>query len=392
MTRLPRASLVAFLIVSSSAFARQNPLAPNNPAPANGQANFPAWLRPGVRISYNSGDSTIPNTPLALQPDGKGNWTDTAGRSFKPGVGGVGVTAIDIVDVTADTLAADARAYMNIDTNTGEHQFMSSTGILGTANGLTDFWIPPARLRAMRDGNENGVQIVKAPYPLNGRNIDAVSITTTQAGYTRYVYDVETGLMIVSSSAHKNEATNSTLISHAQLIDVRPRNLPWGNDPLPDWMGPNHQLDYQGVYNTIIPGVGENPWRYAISFALGERHGNAVRVQQSSTIDQGNGQQPSQSQSERVFGPGGIGPIYISPQTLARLQPNQVIDEDAPTRSRISFVGFQNNLAFIAEQRGTETYQFGYDTQSGVLRMIYLEQQKVGGSSLRVQLQLANMR
>ncbi len=365
------------------------PIAPFVQAePAKG---FPAWMKPGTRISYSAGDSIIPNSPLALQPDGKGNWFDTQGRQFTPGSGGVGIAALDLVDVSDTTLAADLRNYINLDVNTGEHAFVSSSGLLGTANGLGDFWIPPDRLRAMHEGTENDVQIVHAPYPLNGKTYDSLSISTyNDRGFTRFVYDIDTGLMIVSSSSHP-QGDRSNAISHAQLIEVRERKLPWSNDALPDWMNAQHQLDYQGVFNTIIPGVGENPWRYSISFELTKRHGNAVAAKQKSELDQGNGMPPTQSAMDRVFGAGGVGPLYIAPQTLAGLQPNQVIDEDRPTQTRIVFVGVQNNLAFIADQRSTETYQFGYDLKTGVLNMIYLEKHQ-GTGIIRVRLQLANFR
>lgn len=402
--------LLIVLGLGGHALAKQNPLAPQNPiqpgnplAPGNPdvpgnplaganqqQGAFPAWMKAGVRVTYESGDSIIPDTPLALQPDGKGNWFDTQGRAFTPGRGGVGITALDIVDVTADTLAADLRNYAATLLDQSQYTFVSSTGVLGTANGLGDFWMPPDRLRAMPAGNNNGVMVTRETYPLNGRDIDAIGITTyDRQGFTRLVYDSESGLLIVLSSSRVSG--NSNVIAHLRLLGIREMKLPWKDDALPDWMSPNHQIDYTGVYNNIANGM-ESPMRYSFSLALGERHGNAVRAKQVTVLEQGNGMPPANGQSDRVFGAGGLGPFFINPQTLAKLQPGQVLDEDAATKSRLSFAGVQNGLAYIAEQRGIETYQFGYDTQNGVLRVVFLEKQQGLGAVLRVQLQLSNLR
>jgi hypothetical protein len=52
---------------------------------------------------------------------------------------------------------------------------------------------------------------------------------------------------------------------------------------------------------------------------------------------------------------------------LRRLQPNQVLDEDPVTRSTVTYLGTDGNLALIVEKSPRDTAEFWYDARTGQL-------------------------
>lgn len=396
--------------------AAQTPL-PGHAGPAAGgqpgqpraeSPGAPVGLEPGLRVTYYMGSASIPGARTVLSQDDKGNWIDPAtGRRYaeadNPGSAGAGYYQLNVVAADDRAIAVDARNYLLIDPQNDRTLLSTATAYLGTPEGLGDFWQPPAKLAAMADGDSGGTRIRRMVYPVNNRNYNAVTITTTSgANYIRNVYDLESGLLIAASSSSIGSATmtpnpngtssvgaGATMITSTRILDVRKLEIPWAGQPLPAWAAAGKRLTYAGQYATLMQGAPVIPWKLDVTLDITRAHPAWVGVKQNSRLDTGMGGPPQDSPSDRVSGTTMIDPIWINPQTLARLRPNTVIDEDRITKRRVTFVGAQGNVALLTDQGPFDGTQYAYDLRSGVLVGIQTQQQQ-GPATIQTQLQLQN--
>lgn len=391
----------------------------DNGAPANGPGtglgadggdnpaaigDFPAWLRPGARATYFSGVATLPGVSTQLVPDDNGGWRDGNGRSYRedqvPGTGGGGYTQYDFVSVTPDCLGVMMSIHTFADAGLQQTTQTSSQPLLGDRNGLTDLWVPPAKLRALVEQQGGGLTVRRVKYPLNGRTFDAVvTQSKSDSGYQRYTYDLDTGLLLVfsASSTGANVATRvgnqiqqgagGTTITSVVLRNVRTVQLPWTGQQAPQWLQQGKRLDYAGsLKNSLAEGT-LAPWRYGLGLEVTERRGDCTIAKLQSMLDYGTGAGPQTQDFQLLYGPASFANLFLDPRALQRLQRGQELDRDPVTGRRLVFVGSDGRTATIAEQGPLDQQSYSYDLQSGVLVATTLQQQQ-GPATITTQLQL----
>lgn len=389
------------------------PVAPGNPLPPAGLGGgqFPAWMKPGVRVTWYVGSASIPGMSSAAVQDDNGNWIDPqTGQRYanvdNPSTGGAGYLQQDILQASDNFIATSARNWLMLDTN-GVLTSGPITGYVGDAQALGDFWIHPAKLAAMQEQDQGGLRIRRLVYPLNGRNFNAIAIQSTAGGgFTRTTYDLETGLLLVGSGRTVGKAQQQiqpdgkvwtgggvTTITSTVLQDVREMKLPWATDPAPAFVRDGWQLQYAGTQQTAIPGTeGLNiPASQLVIEAATRQVGRfAVAMNVRSSLQMPYSQ-PQQGEVLRCYGSGMVGGLWMNPQSIQRLGPGEVVDEDRITRVRTTFQGVQNNLAVIAEQGVNDASSYYYDLQSGMLVGV-TAQQKSGVATITTQVQLRGQR
>ena len=373
------------------------------PAPA-ALGDFPAWLRPGARVTYFSGTATLPGVSTQLVPDENGGWRDGNGRTYRedqvPSTGGGGLTQYDFVNVAPDCVAATMTMHTYIDAGL---QTTTQTGIspmVGDQNGFIDLWVPPAKLRAMAEQQGGGLTVRRVKYPLNGRTFDAlVTQSKSDSGYQRYTYDMETGLMLVfsASSTGANVATRvdgniqqgagGTTITSVVLKNLRMVSLPWSAQTAPQWLQAGKRLDYAGTYKNSLTEGTMAPWRYGMSIQLTEVRGSCASAKLQTQIDYGSGAGPQTTDGQAIYGPASFGNIYLDVRTLQRLQRGQELDRDPVTGRRLVFVGSDGRTATILEQGPVDQQSFTFDVQSGVL-VATSQRQQQGPAVISIDLQL----
>jgi hypothetical protein len=382
-------------------------------APGDGRpmVNGPAVLKPGLRVTYFMGSSSMPGARTTLVQDDQGNWIDPGtGQRFaeadNPSTGGAGIHQITVVAADARDLAVDARSYTYMDIQQGLTVLGALTSYVGTSEGLGEFWQPPAKLAAMHEGDEAGLRVRRMQYPVNGKTFNAITITNHAGGggtYTRNVFDLETGLLIAASSSTTGgpqvapnpngtagQVAGVTTITSTRIMDIRQVDTPWLGQSLPAWAKPNTNLDYAGTYSTVMEGAPAiQPWQLQARLSIGEARGSWMPIKQYTRLSTGMSQ-PQDSETTRALGAGVLDPVWIDPNALARLRPNTVLDEDKITKRRTTFLGVQGNLAVFGEEAPYERRQYGYDTRSGTLVSIDNRQQQ-GPATIVTQLQLTQL-
>ena len=225
--------------------------------------DYPAWLRPGARATYFSGMATLPGVSTQLVPDDNGGWRDGNGRTYREdqaqGTGGGGYTQYDFVSVSPECLGVMMSIHTFADAGLQQTTQSSASPLLGDRNGLTDLWVPPAKLRAMVEQQGGGLTVRRVKYPLNGRTFDAVvTQSKSDSGYQRYTYDLETGLLLVFSASSTGanvqtrvggqiqQGAGGTTITSVVLRTLRTVQLPWTGQHAPQWLQPGKRLVYEG--------------------------------------------------------------------------------------------------------------------------------------------------
>jgi hypothetical protein len=367
---------------------------------------IPDFLRPGARLTYFEGSSVVQGVNTQVVPDDKGNLMDPlTGKRYRQddmkNSGGVGYAQINIVAVDPELIAADARSFLIIDLKSHTCSATSVAGLTGNGDELGMYWINPARLANMDQQAERGERINRVQYTLNNNTYDALSIVSaSNAGYVSRIYDLKTGLLLASSSSDTGQNVNtldknntitpgagSSYISHSRLVSVRQVDIPWAEERLPRWIKAVRQIDYQGGYTAILQGGALPGYGMAVSFSIGQVSHGCMQARMMTRTEIGNGLPPQESTVDRCFGSAMLAGLWVPPDALQQLNPNQLIDNDPITRFRTTFVGVQGQSAIFVEQGPAETTQTAYDLQSGVLQRIQTRRRNATGE-FQVQLQL----
>lgn len=352
---------------------------PGERAPA--AAQLPAFLRPGSRLMYYQSESTVHNVPWHLVPNAFGN-----GLNWKQNnnAGTVSYLAIDMVAATPKLVAGNASKYIVTDLQRNVVTSSGANALLGNANNFDQFWIHPARLAQIAQGREPGYQANHVEYRTEAKVYKALAVMQfSDRNYASQVYDRESGLLLSATTADRGAgvavpvgpgqvgAAAGAIQSHNyRFVGVRERNIPWANEPAPAFFAQRRQLQYTGRYGQNLPGA---PMAHAFAqqrtatfTPIAE---GVVLLEGASRRDVGVGI-PQDSSDRQVYSSAfGVG-AWVPPAAIAKLRPNQVIDEDPFLRFRTTFVGVQNNLAMFTVQGPMETAEIGYDTQSGLQTLI----------------------
>jgi len=374
-------------------------------APPTGQAGLPAWLRTGVRVTYYSGSATFAGVRQQLVPGENGAWVDSQGRRYRvedtANSAGAGYTQWEFAEVRPGRIATNMRNYIFADAGMQAVTRVSSEGIVGDANGLSDIWLPPAALRAKLAANELGVR--RGPYELGGRTYDAIVIESKgSSGFLRYTYDLDSGLLLVMSSSSigasvrtpdgdtSTTGAGSTMIAVAQLRDVRTPDVPWLGQAAPQWVRDGAAFAYAGTYRNSITEGSVAPWRCDARITLGGVASNAAIGTIETRLDYGNGQ----GQNGRVpcvYGPGAATNLWIDPAALQKLQRGQLLDRDPITGWQLSFAGSDGRYATIVERGTADEQSYTYDLQTGLMVATTSRQQQ-GPAVITISLELQQQR
>lgn len=368
-------------------------LALPNQAPTAAELKLPAAIKPGMRISYHAGDSVIAGVASKLQPiPGKnGQWFDPkTGQNYNvtnvPTSGGVGYVQVNVVAATPELVAFDTRNFPIVDVQRGIAASGGGAAVTGDAASAGAYWIHPALLALVSaEGGvpqPEGAKISRIKYTAGQKQFNALSISNDYAsGFDHSVYDLDSGLLLSRAGSMLGDGVSvidprtgqvtrgkgTTVIYHTIFVEAREVKVPWGDQAMPEWVAKGRQLNYSGSYATTtpmgpLPGLG-----LARAVQIGNVTNGIALARVSTRADLGAGLPPQDSHEDRCFGSLMLNPLWISPKSIEKLQPNQVLDEDRLTGFRVTFQGAQNGAGAFVEQGPVESTQYVYDLRSGVL-------------------------
>lgn len=400
MTHFPIRALPILALLLAPVAAQLTPTP--NPAPTA----LPAWLKPGVRVTYWGGSQTVPGSAKSYVPDPDGNFSIN-GKSHRledngGGGAGSGYSQYDILSVDAAAIGVRICDYVPVDAALQNLTLSSVRPLSGDGNRLGDFWIHPAVLAAMTEERTPTSIVHRLRYPMQDGQHDAI-VTQINGpdSFVRNTYDLATGLLLAHTSSSTGKgglapmgngyaapAQGVTTIVSSRLVAVRDLGLPWaGQKRLPQWVQRGQRLQYTGTCtNSLGTGI-VAPWRYDVVVGFEQVRGGFALAQMQTRLDYGGGTQPQVDSQPVSYGAGMIGALWIEPATLRALRSDRPLDQDPVTRRTLSCVGSDGRAVSVLEQGPVDGVQYTYDLQSGMLVAVAQRRQQ-GPATIDYRVQL----
>jgi hypothetical protein len=327
------------------------------------QLTLPAALKPGLCMAYDAMD----RVRGSLRWDGYGFRIDRGS-----GDSGSGYTNAHVVVADGQLVCFDVRRYFISDPRDRSPVSINPVAVVGDALSAGRFWIHPAALARLsgerRPKQAEDVTVTRLPFETEGgARFNAVRISQTQNKGNRLdealrttVYDLDTGLLLLSINKLRVDEGHELLSFRAQ----RQLQIPWANQPAPEWVGKTRGLLFEGA-NTIVFPLQQVRLGVTLSADLSPVAPGVVVAKFTVVLDAG-GIPGDTSYWDMVCAPAMIYPLWIAPAALTTLKPQQLIDDDPITGFRMTFAGIDGDYAAIAEEGKLERTTYYFNVRTGM--------------------------
>ncbi len=186
----------------TTALAAVGTMTAGDPTVGAATSPLPVFFEVGSRLTWSSGDASLQGAKLVPDPNGW-LWRDDQWYRVEStgGNGGVGYEQLDVVSNTDGAVVGDLRIFLNTDLQQNINVPSTTGVVVGSADGLGDYWVPPARLAALQEGFDGTTRVVRGQRQINGQVFDVVGVSSTGQGtYVGSTYDTATGLLLVGGS------------------------------------------------------------------------------------------------------------------------------------------------------------------------------------------------
>ncbi len=357
---------------------------------------LPEFLKPGLRMAYQEGQSEVQGVDFQLAPAVNAPWNPKDNQNS----GMLWYLAIDIAHAAPRLVAGNASKFIISDVARDATTFGGIAAIVGNGAKFGDYWVHPAQLAQIPEGRGPGQTINRVDYVLDGKTYKALSLYQFSArSHISRIYDLGSGIMLYSSTAQRNAPVlvpdgaggvgpgrGSTHVTHSRYIGARQLQIPWAAAAPPDFLAKGKVLDFQGTYGMIMQG-GLNPLmlRQSQTVRVDEVLDDVVVASVFSRREMGHGEAPGESAEQHCFSATLLNCHWIPPAAFRDLRPNTIIDEDRLTHYSLTYTGIQNNLAIFTNTGPSEQSTLGYDTRNGLLVYSTARSQQAGTSITSVQ-------
>lgn len=394
---------------------------------AQNQPGAPAWIKPGMRITFYVASATTGSGEI-LEPDDqamekerqkaqkKANetgekqeymyWKDDRGQQYSlnesPGLSGQAYLELNVAALDRTSAALDMRLY-SIDPGSGVVRAPTPTGQIVAAHTGGDFWMHPAVLRQLAgSGGTKDVSIQNMSCELRGRTYQAVRIRVRgEGGYTQRIYDATSGVLLRMSAASVRGAHawvpdpggtsrrggEGTTLSEGWLVGTRQLKVPWIGQPAPDWVAKTRTLRYAGTQGAFVPGTGPVGFPLSVQISIRRAGADWIEFKESAHISSPYGMPPQQSETSRVVGTNQLGGFWVPPAALAQLESGQQLDNDSVTKVRVTVESADAGRITLLESGVEHRARYVYDRETGILLATSQEQQ-VGPSTAQMSVEL----
>jgi hypothetical protein len=351
----------------------------------------PFWLKEGVKITYYSSAASVPDTRYLYYRDDAGGWIDTRGNRYRreetSGSGGHGYTEVTIAGVDSHGVALDVRS-LGITDASGPLRPIASVADVGLPGAAGDWWIHPDFLATIRDGEAEGVRILRMPYAVRGVTYKAIRLQYDRGdAKSAWVYDLATGILLYAGSASSGALSGAFtkelgkgtqgILSQSTFAGFRELRVPWRNDPPPPWIATLRTAAFEGSQAVILPGSPVFPFAMRSDLRVTARGDRWIRYRTNDTIASVPGLPPRTSETDRVSGVGQFCGLWAPPAGLARLRAGEVLDTDPITGSRIVVAASDASSVTLREQGSGYTFDIRYDRATGAMTNVRLDDRTI---------------
>jgi hypothetical protein len=361
------------------------------PAPAGdiGNSLLPDWVRPGLRLTYDLLTGGVNRSADQLRWDAETHqWVqadinrgyDTSGN-YNGEYASHGLVQATVAGLDGQGVALSQPFYL-LSPNQRMPVLMSGANIdmlVDTETG-GDFWMHPRKQAQMLRQPPGGIIVQSTTWRGNNQSWTATTILSQGAsGKTFAAYDQASGKLLYLSRVTREppgegrirdprSPTKGNPVSYATIIkyvDTRQMNIPWMNDPLPDWTQQVQVLSYQGRQQVQFPGAVDTRGQALSQSLQAQKRGRNWLLFQSN--GQAQWQQSTGPGPKVVTGTGLLYPLIIPPAGLARLRPGQEIDRDALTGFSVHVAAADGQTVTLQVDGPDRSMMFVYERAQGVV-------------------------
>lgn len=360
----------------------------------------PAWIEPGLRLTYSTLVGTLPDAELVYEADAGGLWVDDHGNHYRQvevaAQGSHGFLQADVVALTAAEAAVQLRFYLLEGVERDAPLLSVETGYVAPASTGGDLWIHPDRLRELAERGVDGVLVKPLQHTLELATYDALLFYAPRpSGKSVWIYDLASGVLLYSSDVtrmhgQRNAAGIETGAGGLQVRFTtfqasRTLGLPWASRAAPAPPASLERLAYRGRFVVRQSGAADTVVPFEAQFRAERRSDGFLLLTPAA---QGGVSLPGLER--RLVGAHQLGGPWIPPSGLATLRPMQELDRDPLTRVT-TFVGAVDEREVVLTQDSPrQRGEFTYRRSDGVLRRLVTEERftSVPGMSKVVELEL----
>lgn len=352
-------------------------------APQVLQGPAPAMIKKGTQLVYYLGSATIPGAAAQLQPTNKpGQYYDPkTGQQYdmanNPTSAGYGWGVFDTAYADGKVISGNFKSY-TLDVNDRKSGMLIRTNGGVFPAGFSHWWASPQVLAALPDQNANGLMVSRMQWPLNGKTYNAIAIRSYGGAIMDDVYDLDTGLLIFRCSITQGQGgmtpgpngqttptPGASTVSTEVFLNAQQVNVPWANDPAPDWVSKFSRLSYDGQKFSGTPA--QNFWRNTGQIHV-DVQANGTTPNWARTISSTQTNDPLESNKAQLLSGGGLSPqFFIPPQGLARLQQGQEIFRDNQIGYALIISQADANTVTLSETGQSYRSDAIFDRNSGML-------------------------
>ncbi|MBN1973729.1 MAG: hypothetical protein JW787_08830 [Sedimentisphaerales bacterium] len=363
---------------------------------AAAEADAPPIIKPGTRLIYFGMTASIPGAYGKLVQDDNGNWIDkNTGQKYREEqITGNGAAAYNVIQVgfIGNKIAQLSNKIYTLDITTRKCMYGTSDGIVTHAGCAADYWIHPNVLRDVKEVNADGMRILRMPYTVAGKTYKAIRFQRDDiSGYQARVYDLETGLLIFyalrvqgpsvitpPSGLFNTPGTGegSTQISTGWIVEIKDIDVPWKAAPMPKWVSEFKQLSFRGVQTSIVAAANTKLNRNMVVTLTPKARGTGwLRFRNDAVIDSLPGMPPEKAQQEGSCGSASIGGLWISPEELVKLRPQQLIERNELVGTTTTVTQAGADSVTLSETGPLHKISCTYNTKTGILTATTTSQQ-----------------
>lgn len=360
-----------------------------------------------TRLTFYASSAIVSGSVQGLTPDLNGDLVDPAsGRRFStydvPGAGGHGYTQVDIV-YADDQVCVGSVAILNLDVMTNTLSTLATFGFVTPSEACADYWVAPGTLDQNQAFITPGLTVVRGQIQRSGAAVEVVGHRTVGPSSTiQATYELATGYLLVASTAAQGGAiatlgpgnvvaqgAGSSTLTFTELVNVREYQLPTASAVLPEHVRGVRELVYDCVSGTRM---GEAVSELACDTRFTVEAGGlqwlslkAVTRLQNPIIGI-----PDVSEASAVIAMGMSAGLFVAPEVLRGLRPEQQVDFDPITNARTVVQGVTDRTVTLAILNSAENTWLVYDLATGWLVESYLER-VAGPATTYVRMRLASV-
>lgn len=318
------------------------------------QAPAPAWLRPGVRLTYNSAYATF------------------AREIDDPTPSGAGLIQYDVI-------AQDRRSVVVVPTLYGidsQGQPPTGLGYLLGLPGLGETWFAPQVLADAEAAAHEGLLVNRLTVDVEGESYDVVRFqSNTDSGEEVWEFEEQTGLLVFHRQALYDGAGNQTSANMQSLVGRRQVKLPWRYGSTPDWAKRGAEIHLAGSQMVDVGGPPYIPLPMAVDLRVSKANSLWSEYSQATWLNNQRIAQNSGATGVAQI----IGGIWLPPEALGVLHAGDVLDRD-PLTGYVTRVDEATARQISLSTQGPGVLRrYSYDARTGKLIGFYQEAHMLAG-------------